>query len=668
MTSNRWRRILWGFSLVLISILAICWGQLDRIQEGGFLRIAYHLAIWVAMGIMVFAFPKLTRKQGVLLILLGSFVVRLAFWQAPVSDDVNRYLWEGSLIWKGENPYATVVDDERWIDHRDEYWKDVNHRDRLTAYPPGVELIMAAASWLWYDLWVFKIVALVGDFWVLGILIFLFREFGQDIRWLGLYAFNPLVLASFAAEAHFDSLMVGAMLTALLMAHRKQNAWAWFWLGVAVQMKIIVIVLLPYFLVRADWKKSLPFIAVLILPSLFFGEHFAQALVGLFGFGKDGAFNGGLYESLRLVGFSDFTARHFGLLVFVSVGLFFGWRTLKGKELHLHRVAMVVMSTLVICSPVVHFWYLTWIIPFVALRPSLSWIVLCGTMSIYFMAWEGLTTEFGWGYHRAWVVASWAPFFVVLIWESRFLRTRFQAKSDPAPQTLDLVVPVLNGGDELEGFLKDLREKSPEAEQIIVVDGGSSDRSVFVAQDQGCHVIKSERGRGEQIAAGIRASQADLIAIIHADTQPEEGWISRLFRVVHTHDDCPAFALGQRFAPGNLRLLLVEFLNEARVLFGGSVFGDQTLIVRREALSRIGGFPDQPLMEDVEVSWRLLSQGRICYLGQEWKVSSQKWRGNFVPRFKQVISLMVRYRWIRMRSVDAAGEFSRKLYREYYRS
>ena len=102
------------------------------------------------------------------------------------------------------------------------------------------------------------------------------------------------------------------------------------------------------------------------------------------------------------------------------------------------------------------------------------------------------------------------------------------------------------------------------------------------------------------------------------------------------------------------------------LMFGGSFFGDQTLIVRREVLENIGGFPSQPLMEDVEVSWRLLERGNITYLGEEWIVSEQKWNGRFVARFRQVISLMIRYRWARMKSVTHAAEFSKSLYGEYY--
>ncbi len=664
--AQKWRWLAWSGSFLLLLMIGFSWGQLGRIQEAGSFRAGCHALLWVGMMGMVFALPALDKKKTLILLGVAAVLVRLSFWQAPVSDDVNRYLWEGSLLWKGENPYATVVDDERWIPHRDQYWADVNHRDRLTAYPPGMELIMAGASWLWYDLQVFKIVALLGDFWVLGILALLFLENRKPLRWLSFYAFNPIVLASFAAEAHFDSLMVGAMLTALFCAQRKRWGWVWFWFGVAVQMKFIVMILFPYFLVRGDWRKSWIFALVLILPSLIFGEHLLQGLIGLLGFGKDGAFNGGAYESLRIMGFSDSFSRGSTTLLFVAVGLLFGWRTLKGQEKDWLSLTFILIGALLICSPVVHFWYLTWILPLVALRPSVSWLLLCLTTSAYFFAWEGLEHRDSWGYHRGWVVATWLPFFGLVLWEFRDAWRRRMREDFSEAKTVDLVVPIYQAAKTLESFLKKLREVSPEVGRIIVVDGGSSDGSPEIARRNGCEVLSCQLGRGAQISAGLKASSADLVAIIHADTVPRQDWMPYLMEVAHLRPRSAAFALGQRFSRESPGLLLVEVLNEARAIFRGSVFGDQTLIVRREALARMGGFPDQPLMEDVEASWRLMEQGHLTYLGQEWGVSAQKWKGRFRSRFQQVVGLMIRYRWVRRRGRNEAAEFSRELYREYY--
>jgi hypothetical protein len=90
------------------------------------------------------------------------------------------------------------------------------------------------------------------------------------------------------------------------------------------------------------------------------------------------------------------------------------------------------------------------------------------------------------------------------------------------------------------------------------------------------------------------------------------------------------------------------------------------MIIRRAALNACGGFPAQPLMEDVEASLRLQSCGEIIYLGQEWQVSAKKWQGRFTRRFALIIRLMVTYQLVRLRGLVHAEQFSKKLYAEYY--
>ena len=662
-----WRWFTWSIAFLLMLLCLVRWSSYGSLAEAGDERIALHLVMAGLMMALVFTWPALSRGKAIWLMVGAALAMRLVLWFAPVSDDVNRYLWEGSLIWKGENPYATTVDDARWEGLRDDVWEDINHRDRLTAYPPGMELVMGGASWLWYDLKVFKIVALLSDLWILVLLGLLLKEQGKPLRWLGFYAFNPIILLGFAAEAHLDGLMMGSLLTALFYVGKVRWKWAWFWLAIAVQMKFIVIVLLPYFIVRGEWKKSWVFAVTLIVPSLFFGVVGLNGVMGLLGFGSAGAFNGGFYELLRFSGMGDDFARKVTMGSFVAVGLFFGLRCLRGTEADLQKMSFLILGALLICSPVVHFWYLSWIIPFVVLRPSLSWLLLCGMSAMYFLSWQILEIYGVWGYERQWVVVTWLPFFVFGAWEfSKSLR-RLRSQEFKPVKTVDLVIPVMNGGEGFADFLKELRTASPEAVRIIVVDGGSSDESCEVAVAHGCELLHCQLGRGEQIAAGMEASSADLVAIIHADTRPLTGWIPRLLEVAHKESFTPAFALGQRFSLESAGLLFVEILNEARATFEGSIFGDQTLIIRKEALIQMGGFPKQPLMEDVEVSWRLMDQGRIGYLGKEWVVSAEKWQGRYKARFRQVIGLMLRYRWVRRKGVEAAAEFSGILYQEYYR-
>jgi GT2 family glycosyltransferase len=229
--------------------------------------------------------------------------------------------------------------------------------------------------------------------------------------------------------------------------------------------------------------------------------------------------------------------------------------------------------------------------------------------------------------------------------------------------SLSIIVPTLNVGGDLPNFISHLRSSVPPETEIILADGGSTDDSLRGIQET---LVHSTPGRGQQIAAGIRAASGDWILIAHADTHPASGWHTNLQQALRRHPQASMLVLGQRFRPPSLTTLFIEALNELRVVFGGVAFGDQTMIIRRHALDACGGFPAQPLMEDVEASLRLHSHGEIIYLGHEWQVSAKKWQHQFTRRFALIVRLMVTYQFVRLRGRERAQSFSRKLYDEYY--
>lgn len=688
MKQNPWRWVGWTACVLLLIVIGLLWGRFTRIEDAGHWRIIFSVVSWFAMLGTVFLFPHLSRRRALLLLVFAAVVVRLSYWGAPVSNDVNRYLWEGSLLWKGENPYAAKANEAVWEHLRDDYWEGMNTRDRMTAYPPGMELVMAAASRIWYHLHVFKVVALIGDLWILALLVILSREYARPVRWLGFYAFNPIVIASFAVEAHFDSLMVAPMLTALMLASRARWRGAWFWLGFAVQMKIMALLLVPL-LILAQHRKATrrllwqprqhlgpyvkmisqsvwPFLLVLILPSLVFWKHLWGMIYGFLAFGSQGAFNGGFYELLRFAAVPEILARLIGTFLFGAGVAWILWAVLMRREKDLLRASFRIFLLLLIFSPVVHFWYLTWVVWFLVVRPSASLLALCLTMSVYYLSWIYSELGFPWGYPREVSIGIWVPFFALLFWELRHFRKRSRQHRFPPVQTVSVVIPVYQEGPKLAQFLEKLQAASEGVGEYIVVDGAgelSEEGEIFGPE---IRVLQSERGRGRQIARGTREATGDLVVIVHADTEPRVGWVEEIRQAANQMHAAPAFALGQRFSDRSLGLLIVEFLNEQRVLFGGAVFGDQTIIIRQKALQQIGGFPEQPLMEDVEVSARLLELGPIEYLGKEWVVSARKWEGRFRTRFRVVVGLMIRYHFVRTRSRQKAADLSNRLFDEYY--
>lgn len=631
------------------------------------MRSGLFALFWVAMLGVVFAFPAVRHPWRWLLGL--GLVARLVLLPAAVSDDVNRYLWEGDLLRAGHNPYLAPADDPAFADFQSgPIYKGMNHKDRLTAYPPGMELVMAGTGAIWHDLAAFKIPALLGDLWTALVLILLIKKKGLPPRWWALYGLSPVVLVAFAAEAHLDSLMVAALVTTFYFAHEKKPAAAWLLLGMAVQFKLIAFILAPYLLCKTMGRGFWAILPPLVLLSLPFWEGLTGLFAGFLNFGGTSAFNGAVFESLRLIGVGSDLARQLTTGGFMMIGLYLGLIAVRDREkADFATLASLLFGSLLLFSPVVHFWYLTWMLPFLVLRPSLPWLLFVLGQAVYFFAWTQEAATGNWGYARELVVLSWLPGMIVGAVPSLRAFKHAWRQPEPAKQsaTLALVVPLRALDAASLTFLKQLEECTPAATEIVasVATPPLSDNLPTKTS-----VVVSKKGRGNQITAGIDALQTspDLIAIIHADTTPTNDWWEKIRPTISAHPQSPAFALGQRFPTGTPALLVIEALNEMRATLQGSIFGDQTMIIRRTGLEKVGGFPAQPLMEDVEASYRLRQLGPLHYLAAEWPVSAEKWHGRFRRRVSLVFSLMVRYRLIRLRGRCYAARFSKKLYQEYY--
>jgi len=326
------------------------------------------------------------------------------------------------------------------------------------------------------------------------------------------------------------------------------------------------------------------------------------------------------------------------------------------------------MGALLICSPIVHFWYLTWLLPLAALRPSFAWTTLSITIAGYFLAWQTQATEGWWGFRHGTAALIWLPFVAAAIAQNRFALSKWlgrhatgRARGVPPPvPSLTIIIPVLAPDITLLPLLKTLRQNLGPAPEILIV---SSKESTF---DTGEKTITARRGRGNQIAAGISATTNDWILIVHSDSTPRPGFAKDLETAIATHPQASLLIFGQRFDKQSPGTLLIEALNELRVVFGGVAFGDQTMLIRRAALDSAGGFPAQPLMEDVEASMRLATCGDVIYLGREWKISARKWGKGFIRRFTLVIRLVTTYQLARLRSRAHAAEVSKRMYAEYY--
>ena len=218
-----------------------------------------------------------------------------------------------------------------------------------------------------------------------------------------------------------------------------------------------------------------------------------------------------------------------------------------------------------------------------------------------------------------------------------------------------VIIPTFNESENIAGSIQSLR-KAPLIADIIVADGGSSDDTRSIAAGLDARVIQGKKGRGCQIHAGIRHCQGEVILILHADCLMVSGMFDRILALLNKDSKLIGGALGMRFEGGDARARLVSALNNIRARYFGISFGDQCQFFRKEGLSLIGGFPDQMLMEDVELSLRLKAQGAVCYIPDGVVVSSRRWeRTGFAHNVGKVLTLFLTYLVKRRAGADDLG-------------
>ena len=170
---------------------------------------------------------------------------------------------------------------------------------------------------------------------------------------------------------------------------------------------------------------------------------------------------------------------------------------------------------------------------------------------------------------------------------------------------LSVIVPVLNAADHLSACLQ-AAKTWPGPLEIIVVDGGSEDGTVAVAQKAEAKVLPTEPGRGLQLRRGGAAAKGDWLLFLHADSVLQENWVEEVTAFVSdlgNRQRAAAFQLALNDPSPQARR--VERLVAWRCRKLGLPYGDQGLLIHRDLYDAIGGHKPFPLMEDVDIVRRV---------------------------------------------------------------
>jgi rSAM/selenodomain-associated transferase 2 len=172
---------------------------------------------------------------------------------------------------------------------------------------------------------------------------------------------------------------------------------------------------------------------------------------------------------------------------------------------------------------------------------------------------------------------------------------------------LSVVIPVLNAENGLPACLAALMEglEAGLIRELVISDGGSSDKTLQIAEEVGAIVVTGPASRGGQLRRGVAAAQGDWVLLLHADTVLEPGW-SQAVMAHMPSGQAGYFRLG--FASGGMSARIVAGWANLRSKWFDLPYGDQAMVLPRALLDSVGGVPDMPLMEDVALARALRGQ------------------------------------------------------------
>ena len=196
------------------------------------------------------------------------------------------------------------------------------------------------------------------------------------------------------------------------------------------------------------------------------------------------------------------------------------------------------------------------------------------------------------------------------------------------PQKISIIIPILNEARVLE---KTLSQLQPElgTHELIVVDGGSTDNSVRIAEKYG-KVVISERGRAKQLNAGAAVATGDILIFLHADIWLEKGALTSVATAISVGYVGGGFR--QKIDGECVLYRLIEIAGDIRGKYLKVFYGDSGIFLTRMNFEKIGGFPHVPILEEMEFSKCLRRLGKTTLLTPYIHISARRWETRGIVR------------------------------------
>ena len=218
--------------------------------------------------------------------------------------------------------------------------------------------------------------------------------------------------------------------------------------------------------------------------------------------------------------------------------------------------------------------------------------------------------------------------------------------------TISIVIPTLNEASHLPLLLADLNAW-PYDFDLTIVDGGSKDLTIPIAQIQGANVIKSFRkNRGYQLKIGASNARGDWILFLHADSRLDSTWVNSFLKIINNESSKnKVWYFDFKIKKNNLEFRILEIAVALRSHFLQRPYGDQGLLIHKDLYSLSGGYSSLKIMEDLDLITRITKKNKANRIGENLYTDDIKWsKSNIVIR--AIKNARLRKKWRQGYNID----------------
>jgi hypothetical protein len=353
--------------------------------------IPYFIAVWRA--------PRWEWRRVRWAVITVAVLARAAVLPLPLllSEDAYRYLWEGKVQVAGFNPYKFTPSAPELAHLRDANWEALPHREVSNVYPPLLLFTFRFGAAISASPVVFKFIFTAFDLATLWFIVQLLRARGQNKSLALIWAWSPLVILEFAGNAHEMSMAICFFVAGLWLLERKRNAPATVAFALATLSHLMALPVALVALMAARVKSVrvwITFVAVVLLGFLPFANAGRALFLGWANFAGLWRFNDSLFALLvrwfdrhefrQVLGEVWVLYERPKCIAAVLIAGVFAWALLR--RYRPSRAALTVAGAALLLSPVVHPWYMTWMVALCCVEFRVAWLAFSGFVIVSYVA------------------------------------------------------------------------------------------------------------------------------------------------------------------------------------------------------------------------------------------------------------------------------------------